>query len=72
MSDGTRTLPTHHEKIMISKDPSLTFIEIDGYINALLIEAEKKDKKMVVKVLKSIVPEFKSNNSVYELLDAPN
>ncbi len=72
LSDDTRTLPTHHEKIMISKDPSLTFLEIDGYINDLLIEAEKKDKKMVVKVLKSIVPEFKSNNSVYELLDAPN
>lgn len=72
LSDDTRTLPTHHEKIMISKDPSLTFIEIDDYINALLFEADKKDKTMVVKILKSIVPEFKSNNSVYELLDAPN
>jgi hypothetical protein len=31
--------------------------------------AIKKDKLQVVKILKTIVPEFKSNNSQFEILD---
>ncbi|MDQ0067564.1 polysaccharide biosynthesis protein [Chryseobacterium lathyri] len=69
LSDNAKTLPTHNEKIMISKDPTMEFLEIENLINLITDASVVKDKVEVVKILKSIVPEFKSNNSVYELLD---
>ncbi|WP_228409347.1 polysaccharide biosynthesis protein, partial [Chryseobacterium sp. HMWF001] len=33
LSDDAKTLPTHNEKIMISKDPSMAFSEIESMIN---------------------------------------
>ncbi|WKS94945.1 polysaccharide biosynthesis protein [Riemerella columbina] len=69
LSDNTKTMPTHHEKIMISKDPTINFDEIEALTQAIYNAAKDKNKMAVVKVLKEIVPEFKSNNSVYEVLD---
>ncbi|WP_312390606.1 nucleoside-diphosphate sugar epimerase/dehydratase [Chryseobacterium sp.] len=69
LSDNTKTLPTHNEKIMISKDPSAEFKEISSLINLVTKASIRRDKVEVVKLLKRIVPEFKSNNSVYEVLD---
>ncbi|WP_267401728.1 MULTISPECIES: nucleoside-diphosphate sugar epimerase/dehydratase [unclassified Chryseobacterium] len=69
LSDNTKTLPTHNEKIMISKDPSAEFKEISSLINLVTKASIRRDKVEVVKLLKTIVPEFKSNNSVYEVLD---
>lgn len=62
-------IPTHHKKIMISRanKPGLrTIIENVDY----LIDLAGKNRNMqVVKQMKVIVPEYKSNNSVYEKLD---
>ncbi len=69
MSDHTKTLPTHHEKIMISKDLSVDFESLEGLINLIIKASLRRDKVEVVRILKQIVPEFKSNNSVYEVLD---
>lgn len=69
LSDNAKTLPTHNEKIMISKDPSAEFKEISSLINLVTKASIRRDKVEVVKLLKIIVPEFKSNNSVYEVLD---
>ncbi|WP_326984859.1 nucleoside-diphosphate sugar epimerase/dehydratase [Chryseobacterium sp. MYb264] len=69
LSDNTKTLPTHNEKIMISKDPSAEFVEISSLINLVTKASLRRDKVEVVRLLKIIVPEFKSNNSVYEVLD---
>ncbi|MFC5871287.1 NDP-sugar epimerase, includes UDP-GlcNAc-inverting 4,6-dehydratase FlaA1 and capsular polysaccharide biosynthesis protein EpsC [Chryseobacterium arachidis] len=69
LSDGAKTLPTHNEKIMISKDPSTEFNEINLLINLVTKASIRRDKVEVVKLLKTIVPEFKSNNSIYEVLD---
>lgn len=69
LSDGTKTLPTHHEKIMISKDETMKFEEIDTLTNKIFEEAKQADKVAVVRTLKQIVKEFKSNNSVFETLD---
>lgn len=69
LSDDAKTLPTHHEKIMISKDPSLVFEEINEYIVKIARISTQHNKEEIVKMLKEIVPEFKSNNSVYESLD---
>lgn len=69
LSDDARTLPTHNEKIMISKDPNMEFQNIDSLVNLISKAALRRDKVEVVQILKQVVPEFKSNNSVYEELD---
>lgn len=69
LSDDAKTLPTHHEKIMVSKDPTTDFNSIDRYINQIVRAAVRREKVEVVQILKDIVPEFKSNNSIYEVLD---
>ncbi|WP_419870090.1 polysaccharide biosynthesis protein [Chryseobacterium sp. CT-SW4] len=69
LSDNTTTIPTHHEKIMISKDPCMNFEEVDVLCKKVIISAVKRDKLQVVRILKTIVPEFISNNSEFEVLD---
>lgn len=69
LSDDAKTLPTHNEKILISKDPNMEFKDIEQYTNKIIKAAIRREKTEVVQILKDIVPEFKSNNSVYEVLD---
>jgi len=69
LSDDAKTLPTHNDKIMISKDPSTGFEEIDTLTKQITKASLRRDKVEVVRILKTIVPEFRSNNSIYEALD---
>ena len=69
LSDGTKTLPTHHEKIMISKDETMEFEKINTLTQKIYDLAKESNKIEVVRTLKEIVKEFKSNNSVYQQLD---
>lgn len=69
LSDDACTMPTHNEKIMISKDPNMEFKDIEHYTNQIIKAALRREKFEVVQLLKIIVPEFKSNNSIYEVLD---
>ncbi len=62
------TLPTHHPKILKAKERNLeTSIED---VEALISMFENQDNFEIVKMMKQIVPEFKSNNSTYEKLDS--
>ncbi|MBW7676602.1 polysaccharide biosynthesis protein [Chryseobacterium chendengshani] len=69
LSNDATTIPTHHEKIMISKDPTVRFDDIEILFKQIIKSAVKRDKVQVVTLLKKIVPEFISNNSEYEILD---
>ena len=69
LSDNAKTLPTHNEKIMVSKDPTMSFSEIERLVNQITEASVMQEKVEVVKILKLIVPEFISNNSIYEVLD---
>ncbi|MGV4414276.1 polysaccharide biosynthesis protein [Chryseobacterium sp. T1] len=69
LSDDTKTLPTSHDKILISKDPTMDFEEIEQLVNEIVISVLQQDKVKIVKLLKYIVKDFRSNNSVYESLD---
>lgn len=69
LSNDATTVPTHHEKIMISKDPTVHFSEIELLFKQIIKSAVRRDKVQVVTLLKKIVPEFISNNSEYESLD---
>ncbi|MCU7615105.1 polysaccharide biosynthesis protein [Chryseobacterium sp. GMJ5] len=69
LSNNSTTVPTHHEKIMISKDPLMGFEEVEILCQQIIKSAVKRDKLQVVRLLKNIVPEFISNNSEFEVLD---
>ena len=69
LSNNTVTIPTHHEKILISKDPLMEFDQIENLSKQIILSAVKRDRLEVVKILKIIVPEFISNNSEFEVLD---
>ena len=71
LNDLENTIPTHHEKIMVAQVREYHFQTISKHISELIkLSCEYKDRQVVVK-MKEIVPEFKSNNSIYEELDNP-
>lgn len=69
LNDNENTLPTHHEQIMIGKVREYIFDDVEQQIYALLQHANLNDDRQVVIMMKKIVTEFKSKNSVFEELD---
>lgn len=63
------TLPTENVKIYRAQVREYNFNDICTVINSLISLAIKVDKKETVRMMKGIVPEFKSQNSEYEVLD---
>jgi FlaA1/EpsC-like NDP-sugar epimerase len=71
LNDLENTKPTHHEKIMVAQVREYDFQSISARISDLIkLSCQYKDRQVVIK-MKEIVPEFKSNNSIYEELDIP-
>lgn len=69
LADHENTLPTHHKQIMVAKVKEYDFETISVSIDELINLFDKQDNHSIVKKMKQLVPEFKSNNSVYEKLD---
>ena len=69
LNDTAKTLPTHHEKIMIAQEPMHDFEKLNLDMNDLIAEANKYSINEVVLKMKEIVPEFISMNSDFVLLD---
>ena len=69
LNDTSKTLPTHHEKIMISKQEFIDSALINELITNLISEAYIQNSEKIVIQMKKIVPEYKSLNSVYAQLD---
>ncbi|MFV8372632.1 polysaccharide biosynthesis protein [Flavobacterium sp. LB2P6] len=69
LNDTSKTLPTYHEKIMISEEISDEFAVLNTDIEELIQIANHFDNDQIVLKMKHIVPEFKSMNSTFELLD---
>ena len=65
--EGTK--PTFHEKIRIAQVREYDYDEVAKEIDELMDIAKKFDNMDTVRKMKEIVPEYKSNNSVYEVLD---
>ena len=63
------TLPTENEKIYRAQVREYDYEDICTVMNPLIDLAIKVDKMGTVRMMKGIVPEFKSKNSVYEALD---
>jgi len=69
LSDKEHTLPTYHPKIQIAQVEGLSFRELTTTLQDLKRALCEGNKALMVTYLKTIVPEFISNNSVYEELD---
>ena len=65
--EGTK--PTFHEKIRIAEVREYDYATVCKDINELIEISQHYDDMATVAKMKQIVPEYKSNNSVYEKLD---
>ena len=63
------TKPTFHEKIRIAEVQEYDYEKISKEIDELMEISKRYDNMETVKKMKEIVPEYKSNNSIYEKLD---
>ncbi|MFA5300923.1 MAG: nucleoside-diphosphate sugar epimerase/dehydratase [Lutibacter sp.] len=69
LGDGENCIPTHHQKIMIAKVKYQNMKKIAQEINELCIFNRELNSEQTVSKMKEIVPEFISNNSIYEKFD---
>ncbi|MEN5234654.1 nucleoside-diphosphate sugar epimerase/dehydratase [Sphingobacterium faecium] len=69
LNDLENTMPTHHKKIMIAKVRENDFQQINDHIDVLVAGIKHQNRHDVVLAMKRIVPEFKSQNSIYEQID---
>jgi FlaA1/EpsC-like NDP-sugar epimerase len=71
LMDSENTLPTYHEKIMIAKVRNIQFDAMQHEFTALIqLAKQRKGTMEMVAKMKQLVPEFISNNSVFEQLDS--
>jgi FlaA1/EpsC-like NDP-sugar epimerase len=69
LNNSENTMPTHNKQIMIAKVAPYELGQIKPEISKLIDLFNTQDNVKIVKQLKTIVPEYISNNSVYESLD---
>lgn len=63
------TVPTHNEKILSAKVRNVEASELKEKLSRLEEQMNLQNNQEMVRVMKEIVPEFKSNNSEFSLLD---
>ena len=69
LSNHEDTLPSFHEKIRIAKVREYDFTTVNNSIEELIQLSTGYDDMQIVAKMKEIVPEYKSNNSIYTVLD---
>ncbi len=69
LNDAEVTKPSFHEKIRIAEVREYDYFEVCKQIEDLITISGKFNNMDTVRSMKSIVPEYKSNNSVYSVLD---
>ena len=70
LSTDENTLPTHHPKILIAKVnvPSYSYMDIQMNLMQEVLDEGGNNNDLVSKI-KEVIPEYKSNNSIFEKLD---
>ena len=66
---GEEEMPTVHPKIRVAKVKKYEYEDVCKQFDELEALAKTSDDADVVRKMKMIVPEFKSNNSKYEVID---
>lgn len=69
LANSESTIPTHHPKILIGKVREYDFSEVQKEIDQLIAAFDTQDNFIIVQLMKKLVPEFSSNNSMFEQLD---
>lgn len=69
LNDAEITIPTVHSKVKIAKVREYDYAGVCKRIEELVRKSYTDDDMQIVKVMKEIVPEFKSQHSKYEILD---
>ncbi|MGO4770960.1 polysaccharide biosynthesis protein [Flavobacterium sp. W22_SRS_FK3] len=69
LNDTSKTLPTYHNKIMIAQEIQDEYENLHIEIEELIEIANFYSNDDIVSKMKKIVPEFKSMNSTFEVLD---
>jgi FlaA1/EpsC-like NDP-sugar epimerase len=70
LTDGENTIKTYHDKIMIAKVRDVDFNEIRKSFEEFAVQTSSSgDEATLVTTMKKMVPEYISQNSVFEHLD---
>ena len=69
LNDNSKTLPTHHEKIMVAQEDIDKHDVVKNSIDEILDASKQYNSHLVVTKMKKLIPEFKSLNSIFEILD---
>lgn len=72
LCEKENNLPTYHPKIMIAKIALSDFNIISEHFGQFDKLIKTQNNLEIVKLMKKIIPEYKSQNSVYEVLDSGN
>ena len=69
LNDHENTMPTHHPQIMRATVQEFDFEHINNQVNELTTLFSSQNNFDIVSYMKTMVPEYKSNNSIFEKLD---
>jgi FlaA1/EpsC-like NDP-sugar epimerase len=69
LNKSEEVIPTHHKKILIAKVAEYDFYSVNKSIDVLLDFAWQNNDEDVVRQMKRIIPEYISNNSIYQSFD---
>ncbi|MFO0356385.1 MAG: polysaccharide biosynthesis protein [Sphingobacteriaceae bacterium] len=69
LANSENTLPTHHNQILIGKVREFDYDQVNQTINQIIELFKTQNNELIVQQMKTIVPEYISNNSVFEKLD---
>lgn len=69
LANSENTMPTHHKQILIGKVREYDFTEVRNIIEDLIRSFDTQNNEAIVQRMKELVPEFKSNNSIFQKLD---
>lgn len=71
LKDSERTKPTFHPKIRIAAVREYDYPTVERQIEQLDAVSKEYDDLKTVALMKKMVPEYRSNHSIYEQLDTP-
>ena len=72
LANEENTLPTPHKRIRVAKVREYSYAEALDYVERLEKLSRDVDIPAVIRLMKEMVPEYKSKNSKYEIYDKEN
>jgi FlaA1/EpsC-like NDP-sugar epimerase len=70
LADNENTMATRHTQILAGRVREYDFEEVKKIIDQLIASFNTQNNEYIVQQMKELVPEFKSNNSIFEKLDS--